>query len=414
MKANRSRLMLLLFMLLVSHPLIGSRLTTGALVLVASWTILRSHFKVPKRALVLMLLPGALVVLGMLGSSSHYLRDVLKDSWYYTFPMLAVFTGYILARSCKNAESILMTFVVAGAVLSVWHLAEFITHRELLQTGDLGELRDQIGSGFMLSSVSPMILYLASRSGVKLFDPRTRAIPLAIYAVTLASVACAFSRTMVISALVSFVAGLGWLTTKNKRGMIVIGLLIGVLFGLNAVVPEDSSSFLGKFAQTREEISYTDFGTTADAIHHWRAYETLMATATYLGGNGIQKAVGMGFGQLVDIGIDVELGGTVMHEIPIFHNGYVYVLVKTGYVGLALFLVYLARLYVVGARHVQKSDRKNQMLGGLLMAMISMVAVSTFVVSGWFNPSLICAITMLIGSLLSFLSRAQSENEIVM
>src|ERR1700694_2987400 len=101
---------------------------------------LRSHLRIPKRALVLMLLPGALLLLGMLGSSSHYLRDVLKDGWYYTFPMLAVFTGYILARSCKNAESVLLTFVVAGATLSVWHLAEFITHFHLLQTGDLGEL----------------------------------------------------------------------------------------------------------------------------------------------------------------------------------------------------------------------------------------------------------------------------------
>jgi hypothetical protein len=412
MKVSRPRVIMTLFLLLVSDPLVGSRVTTLLLTMIVSWTILRRHFRVPKRPLLLLSLPSVLIVLGMVGSSSHYLRDVLKDGWYYTFPMLAVFAGYIIARDRRKPESLLLTFVAAGAVLSIWHLMEFFTHHNVLQSGDLSELRDQIGGGFMLSSVTPMIMFLASRNGVQLFHSRLKVLRWPIYGVTLLSVACAFSRTMVISALISLVAGLGWLTAKNKRGMIVIGAMAAILLSLNAVVPGDSSSFVGKFAQTREEISFSDFGTTADAIHHWRAYETFMATATYLGASSFQKAIGMGFGQLVDIGMDVELGGTVMREIPIFHNGYVYVLVKTGYVGVIVFLSYLARLYVVGARHADMSDRRNRMFGGLLMAMVGMVAVSTFVVSGWFNPSLMCGIMVLIGCLLSFLSDQASEAEI--
>lgn len=402
-----------LFLLVVLHPLIGSQLTTAVLALIVLWAFVRLKFRVPKRSLFLMIVPVSLIVLGLSGAGQHSLRDVVKDGWYYSFAPLAILAGYLATRSCRKTSSILLAFVAGGLALSFWHLGELVAHRNLLQSGDIGGLRDEIGGGYILSSVAPLILFLSGHYKVPISGLHARTARFILYSVTLTSVAFAFSRTMILSMIISLLAGLGWLTTKNKRGVVIVLGIAGLMFSLSAVVPADPGSFLGKFAQTRDEVSFSDFSSTADVTHYWRAYETLMAIRTYLDGNAVKKSLGFGFGQLVDIGMDVQLGDAVMSRIPIFHNGYVYVLLKTGYVGLALFVCYLMSLYVVGARRVAVADPEMQLLGGMLMAMISTVFVSTFVVSGWFNPTLMCPVFVLIGALLALLGASGGENESV-
>jgi len=394
-----------LFLLLVLQPFMGHGITTMALVILASWACTELHFKIPRRAAAMLIIPGAMIALGLLGAPAHNLRDVLKDGWYYMFPALAVLTGYLLAHRCKRVAPVLMAFVAAGVLLSCWHLAEIVAHSGSLASGDINDVRTEVGAGYVLSAVSPLILFLSRRYGVALLPSRARILPISIYCITLTSVVFTFSRTIIISLLLSLIAGLGWLTAKRKRGLIMMALFVGAVLGLSAVIPEDTASFFGKLARSREEVAFSDFSTTTDAIQYWRAYETLKALQTYGGGTFIQQAVGLGFGQLVDIGFEVQLGDTAMSEIPVFHNGYIYVLVKTGYVGLVLFLIYLVRFYTLGARSAESPDPQKQLLGGLTMAMTTTVVVSTFVISGWFNPGAMCSVMLLMGSLVGFLSK---------
>lgn len=63
---------------------------------------------------------------------------------------------------------------------------------------------------------------------------------------------------------------------------------------------------------------------------------------------------GEGLGALVDLGLFESLTRDprdAVRFIPIFHNGYVFVLVKAGLVGIALYLLVLTRLYLMGRRH---------------------------------------------------------------
>jgi hypothetical protein len=398
-----------LFLFLILERFIGMGATTAALVILACSACAQSKLRIPRGALAALIIPATLIALGLLGAMGHDLRDVIKDMWYFSFPALAVFTGYLLAARCKRVEPVLFAFVAAGAILSCWQIIEFITHRGLLQSGSFNDVRNEIGSGYELSALAPLILILASRTAVKVLPVRTKVLPFAIYSVTLIAVILAFSRTITLSLLVSLIAGLGWLTAKRKRGLIIIGIIVGVLLGLSTVVPEDAGSFLGKLAHSRDEVSFGDFSTTTDAIRYWRAYETLRALQTYADGTVMQKATGLGFGQLVDIGFYVDLGGTVMREIPIFHNGYVYVLLKTGYIGLILLLVYSARFYILGARSFESPIPRKRLLAGLTMAVTSTIAISTFVISGWFNPTEMCSTLVMLGMLAGFLSEGAEK-----
>lgn len=392
-----------LFLLLVLQPFIGSGMTTVALVLLVICACFEAHFMIPKRAVSLLIIPAMMLVLGTAESASHSLRDVLKDYWYFIFPALSVFAGQMVARRIKRIEPILLAFVASGVVLSCWHLINFVAHRGSLGADDLNDIRSEVGSGYMLSAISPLILFLSGKFNISLLPARAKIVPIAIYCITISSVVLAMSRTITISLILSSIAGLGWLTAKRKGGLVIGGVVITAVLGLSAVLPEDVGTFLGKLARSREEVTFNNFNTTTDAIQYWRAYETLKGLQAYGDGNAVQKAVGLGFGKLVDIGFSVQLGATELREIPLFHNGYVYVLVKTGYVGLGLFFVYLAGFYIKGARSADSGIPEQQLVGGLTMAMTVTVLVSTFVIAGWFNPMTMCSVMLFIGTLMEFL-----------
>jgi hypothetical protein len=404
----------LLFVVLLLFPLIGPEPATAVMLFLTFWTLVQLRFRVPKQLLPLIIIPVILLSLGFLGAGSHNLRDIFKDGWYFSFAPIAIVTGYLLARKSRHWQPFLLAFAAAGAVLSFWYIVELAAHRDVLASGDFNGMRDQIGGGFMLSLVAPLILYLSAHYKQTIPGLENRYIRILVYLVTLLSIASAFSRTLIISFIVAVLAGLGWLTLKNLKGILVLCVVIAAIFGLSALVPADTSSLLGKFAQTRGEVSTTEFATTSDITHYWRAFETFMALRTYMDATSVQKSIGLGFGQLVDIGIEMELGGTLMSKIPIFHNGYIYVLLKTGAVGLLLFISYLAQLYLSGARAFAKAGSSSQMLGGLLMSIIAIVVVSTFVVSGWFNPTLMGSVFLLIGGLIGFHETASAPKNLVL
>ena len=55
--------------------------------------------------------------------------------------------------------------------------------------------------------------------------------------------------------------------------------------------------------------------------------------------------IGKGFGALVDLKFKAPLSSENIRFIPILHNGYSYILFKTGIIGLFLYLIFLISLY---------------------------------------------------------------------
>ena len=373
-----------------------------ALILIACF---RLRLRLPREALYMLILPFAMIILGMIGAPGHDPRDILKDVWYFSFGPLTVFAGYLLGRSSRPFEFSLFVFICAGIMLSLYQIGDFTAHRGLLQTEDLNGLRDKIGGGYMLCILSPLILFLSSHFGIKLPFLYSRRLRYGVYGVTFMGIATSFSRTLLLALVLAVVVGLGWLTKKRRRGIVAVAAVVLIFSGLSYIVPESQSSFLGKIARTQDELTFSDFRTEGDVIRYWRSYETLVAFETYARNNNFRRAIGMGFGQLVDIGMEVQLGNDFMRYIPILHNGYMYILVKTGYLGLFAFFLFMGKLYSIGARHADSSCSSCQLIGGLVMSTVAIVVVSTFVISGWFNPVAMYPVVLLLGSALGMLAQ---------
>lgn len=65
------------------------------------------------------------------------------------------------------------------------------------------------------------------------------------------------------------------------------------------------------------------------------------------GANILEQLLGFGFGKTVSLeGYMVNLGGNDFQSISTFHNGYIFVLLKNGYMGLVLYVSFFILLII--------------------------------------------------------------------
>ena len=117
---------------------------------------------------------------------------------------------------------------------------------------------------------------------------------------------------------------------------------------------------------------------------HWRGYEAQSAIEQ-LNDKGITTwSLGIGFGSMIDLGMEVKLANQNMRYVPIIHNGIVYVLFKTGVLGLIIYLFYIFYLY--SFYRIKSKSNVQHNLNKLIVGCAFYVALSSLVVTGVFKP----------------------------
>lgn len=123
----------------------------------------------------------------------------------------------------------------------------------------------------------------------------------------------------------------------------------------------------------------------------------------YSSGNFFNLITGRGIGFLTDVGFYIKLGNNDLRYIPIFHNGYIFLLVKTGIIGLILYLTFLLR--VINFANAMKSDHNINMLltSRMTVGLTIILLITTVPISGLFNKSATIPVILIIGACLSHL-----------
>jgi hypothetical protein len=117
---------------------------------------------------------------------------------------------------------------------------------------------------------------------------------------------------------------------------------------------------------------------------HWRGYEAQSAIKM-LNETGVHSWVfGKGFGSTVDLGVEVKLANENIRYVPLIHNGFVYVLFKTGLLGLCIYLLYI--LYLYSFYNITEKIHVVHNLNRLIVGCAFYVALSSLVVTGVFKP----------------------------
>jgi O-Antigen ligase len=322
----------------------------------------------------------AILCIGLIQIFGHQAWHTLRDIIYALTPIGVIFIGYFYANHPKNLSVILKTFILIGLIFSLIHLLQFIINPSLLFE-KVDELRSNTfkpGGGLVILAL--IIGVFQYRLGFENLFPRyiPRSIGLLLL---LLSFIFSFSRIGLVIAITLFLSLAGVFNRINWKSILSIGLMAsGLLYLILSTPANESGTFKSKISKTFTEIAVSDYQNAADINMKWRGYETFRALLSFSKEGFIGKILGSGFGSVVDLGLTIQLGTSYLSEIPIFHNGYAYLLVKTGLIGLLCYIIFYFKLlkYALSFTHAENPEHlplSRLLLGCTLSMMLSMYVV---------------------------------------
>lgn len=160
--------------------------------------------------------------------------------------------------------------------------------------------------------------------------------------------------------------GLYFFRLASKK-LIVFFFLILLIF--------TSSTILSIVQGFTSELVFSTENTVDDIGVKYRGFESLAAINHIQNGTFTNKMIGFGLNENIDLGQQIDLGGFIMREIPLLHNGFLYIILRTGFVGLFFYLIFFYR--------IKQNIQKNQKM--FYYILVFALFISNFVVGSFFN-----------------------------
>ncbi|MCM2345410.1 MAG: O-antigen ligase family protein [Acidovorax soli] len=344
-----------------------------------------------------------LFLFGIFGAIFHPLYDVIKDVWYLVKIICALGVGYLLMHHLTSLQQMIRLVIVAAVIAATLHL--FQTAWYFQASTSLFELRNKIGGGYFVTVLGLGLLvgYKQIRKYIG-FDIGFYYLAILL---CVGSLVISMSRTNIVSFILVCIILRGWVRPKSKS-FLILGLLGGgvavMLFlgGLDS--NRDETSLINKFSHSITEVSISDYGDLSDINANWRGFEGYRANLTYLQGNLPEKLFGQGFGSLIDLGFYMPLGGSDIRYLPIIHNGYMYLLIKFGFLGVLIYFYFIFKLIRINWK-ISTQKLVDLVLARRLISSFGWVfLVSTLVITGVFNKSVFDSSLIILGATMAWLN----------
>ena len=347
-----------------------------------------NRLRISKKLIYLILPIGFIIVwtfiLGLI--SNGFNMDLVRDLIIFSKIIVFIACGYVFGRQSK-IEEILTFFILLGKI-SIFFF--FIKYVVFLIIGGIS-----FESFYLYASSIPLLSYeclfiplVYVCNGIEHVSKRW------LYAYIFA-VLLIFSRTFILLSIIIFFGNLIW-QSKSKIKILFIFISVSLaLSGISLIKVNNSifNNFQHKIINSIFEITTNTFDTNVEITKNWRAYENFLALNKFYHGTTREKLVGFGMGERTQLNITMKLGGTELTSIPIFHNGYAYLLVKGGLFGLIMLLIF----YIITIRYLRSRTDIYSHFGIILVIIL---IITTVVVAGIFSGakpnSIIFAISALV------------------
>ena len=384
-----------------------------ALALIFSFLLLLSRptpLAIPRQLARILIFPTLLFCTGLHGVYTHPPADVLKDLWYFAGPIVYITFGFLVFQRVDTGEqapwqSLLQPFLVVALISGLYDIFNVLTNSAaLLASTSVDDYRNLSGTGSYVVLI-PIVLIVLLRQHDQTTHglERFRLVRVLVYLSSVGSILLALSRTLIVM-LFSGVA----LAVNPRRmarrllaqgGLGALALLLAVAaagYGLSRAKTSIPELFAAKLLNTRAEVQVRGYETFSQINENWRGFEAFRALRTYQNFNPAQKLAGGGFGATVDLGFATRIYPT--QYIPIIHNGYMYLLVKTGLVGLVFFCCFLGQILSLALRTFRHPE-PNIRIAALLLLWSAIVFASTqAVITGIYNKGALAGNLFLLGA----------------
>jgi hypothetical protein len=355
-----------------------------ALAAVIIFMPVKNHFAAIKviRLFAVLMIP---VLLGLIIGLSNDSYLILKDLYYFSMPVFIILSGILLACHMEIGQ-FLKALVYAGVVTSI-----MVTTISVSYMG-FGALFDPYAAHYAMGIVGtpgPPValacLLLTRKFNIRLFGTVWFNAFVAINALGIYMFASRSYIIITICFLLLLVAD------RIKKAWIIP--VVAAVAMLYVILPADlfksnsSSSFTDKIIGSFGEITIGNYNSEQDINLRYRGYETFMALNSYAEGSESAMLFG-GLGKLVDLKTFVRLGEDAdFRYIPVLHNGWMYLLVKTGITGVLTYLLIFFGLVVTNWRkYTDMAGRPIiRLLAALNIGCIISLLITNYIVTSFFN-----------------------------
>lgn len=318
-----------------------------------------------------------------------------KDAWYAAKVCLCLMLGFLAGIRMKNTDALPKLLIFLGGAMAVVTLLLWVRNGTRI-----GELDGEDAARIPLVAtvaIIPLLDLIRNRPGL------VRARSVGILGLILLAVIASNSRITLIAAAVMVLSWTG-LFSRTRRALIGGALVIAALVLLWQFLPEYQGGELTvavKLRRSLEEILLTDSVDPTQMILNWRGFEAYNAQLMFDQSSLVRKFVGEGLGATVDLGQDVVLNDAPIRFLPILHNGYYYLLIKYGIIGVLLYIVSVVRFGWLGKFSTDNLAIEDRMLRGSIITLL----LATMVITGMYNKTELNGMMILVGWLIGIAQR---------
>lgn len=275
--------------------------------------------------------------------------NFIKDFTYLLKPIIGLLVGYQLYD--KITKRALNTFISAGVVLAIIHIILIGIAFLRFRTLDMNILRAETGF-FSDYEVYVLVVLLFSRKFNFKISYFKRVFFISILAF---SIFCYLSRTNFIQIAVLIIGLKGYfiLTPKSIKILAFSILALSLSYaGIYYSNPKRNGKglegLLYKIKISPEEAFKTKINRNdwRDFNDNYRSYENIL-TIKEIRKDGLRSIlIGKGFGSTMNLGQKIHTtDGSIIQHISIAHNGFMTILLKSGFFGLLLLIYSIILLY---------------------------------------------------------------------
>ena len=345
------------------------------------------------------------MLLGILGVATAGDNDpylALKDGWYIIKLSLCLMVGLMLGVREDRPENLFRVLIIFGVAAGVC----VILVVPAIHARGLGSAEVEGANLLPLASLAALpILLDRVRANGAAFLWRD----LAALLLLLAAAAISNSRITLIASIIMLLSWAGLFATAKRT--VVGGLAVTAVGALLwQFLPEYTGGDLNALTKLRrslDEMLPVDVYDSRTMLLNWRGFEAYNAQLMFDQGSLIKKFLGFGLGAEVNLGQVVQMSYEMAYQyLPTIHNGFYFVLIKFGVVGVVIYTLAVASWLRWGrGRHADGRSLTDRILRGQIV----IVFASTAVITGLFNKSELHGVTVLVAFIIGMSCRTLSD-----
>jgi hypothetical protein len=332
----------------------------------------------------------------IIGLNNNESFPVLRDFVTFLNPILILSLGYLIAYKVGYKNLVLLNIA-----LGIFFSFQFLLFFDSSFSDSIYQLRNNYSKPNYFTVTALVFLIHEYEYFSKKFS---KGLIYFTFIILFTALLLSVSRTFIFAPILILIYRIK-INAKTIKRVFLFFSIVSCIYLINQSAFQNNrfqKEILNKFSNSSNEIGANDYSSKQDRNANWRGFENFLALKLYSSSTDFEKLFGSGFGKKIPIeGQSQELAGQDYTEIIVLHNSYFILLIKSGLVGLLIFLSLVLKpqiKYIISSNKIYKNNYLYKLQLGLLFTL----SIYSFTNHGWFHQIDFAPLIFLYGALIKF------------